>query len=634
MSLIQQIRIAISIVILLVATGCLFLSVYDNHHYLADQLQKKNNDNANTLAMTLSNIEKDAVTVELIIASQFDIGHYKRIAIISPENKPIIERIEAPQNHAAPAWFSQLFNMDIAPGYAIIQSGWKQYGTLQIESNVNLAYEQLWSSTKHTLLWIFMVAVVVNVLCSMLLKKILSPLNQVIHQAESIGARRYITIPEPNTLEFKALVKAMNTLSLRVQSMVKEESMRLDSLNQQINYDDVSGLMNQSFFSNVVSVSLRDEQFSDGALWIIQLKNLPELDQSLGYARTNALIKDLAETLYNSSAQYANMMCGRLGGSHFAIFSKQGIDDFEFANLLKTNLSKLSAQDASVNMQMIIVHTKAKKADEFKDLIKVMQFILDLAVENSPHAIRIMNANSIVASRKDYLSQWNKQFLQAIEHKQLKLERFPVIHRNGSIHHYECVLRLQLEDNGPWLAAGVFIDWATQLDLIKTLDMLALEYAIDSYSNTDHHICLNISASAMKSQDYLELMTKHIHKLQTPEQFCFEVQEDAAFLNFEAFKRFCHAAKALGCQVGLEHVSMHLSQLGELHQIGLDYIKFDGSLIRDLHELPQQQSLLRGLCLMVRSMGITPIAEGVQTEQEMDAVHAIGFEAMTGTIVK
>ncbi|HEY0894029.1 MAG TPA: hypothetical protein VGE32_13300, partial [Cellvibrio sp.] len=61
MSLIKQIRIAISAIILMVAAGCLFLGVYNDHRYMAEQLQKKNNDNANGLAITLSNIQKDNV---------------------------------------------------------------------------------------------------------------------------------------------------------------------------------------------------------------------------------------------------------------------------------------------------------------------------------------------------------------------------------------------------------------------------------------------------------------------------------------------------------------------------------------------------------------------------------------------
>ncbi|MGS7457487.1 LapD/MoxY N-terminal periplasmic domain-containing protein, partial [Mycobacterium tuberculosis] len=84
--------------------------------------------NANGLAITLSNIPKDSVTVELIISAQFDMGHYRRIAIISPENKVMIERVNHNPHSVAPAWFQSVFSVSIQPGIANIQSGWQQYG--------------------------------------------------------------------------------------------------------------------------------------------------------------------------------------------------------------------------------------------------------------------------------------------------------------------------------------------------------------------------------------------------------------------------------------------------------------------------------------------------------------------------
>lgn len=634
MSLVKQIRIAISVIILMVAAGCLFLGVYDDHRFMAEQLQKKNNDNANGLAITLSSIPKDSVTVELIISAQFDMGHYRRIAIISPENKVMIERVNRNPHSVAPAWFQSLFSVTIQPGIANIQSGWQQYGTLVLESEPSLAYDQLWETSRHAVLWTLIVAFLSYVISGFWLKKILKPLDDVIAQAEALGERKYITIAEPATEEFQKLVRTMNTLSDRVKSMVTAESERLNTFNQQINYDEVTGLMNQSHFTNTASVALKNEGFVEGVFIMVQLRNLPEIDKQLGYSVTNQLIKKVADTVQQQMENYHDVFCGRLSGGVFGIFSREPLDDFAVTTELKLMLEKLSAAQQLLQFQFVLTHTKTKKGDDFVDVHRVMQFILDLSEDQAAVPMRVMNANSIVSSRNNYLNQWKEQFLLAIQLKQIKLVRFPVMKRDQHLYHYECPLRLRIAEGEQWLAAGAFIDWASQLDMIQTLDGLALEYAVDMLAKNNDNLSVNVSAAAMRSDEYRDKLQALILTVNQPSRLSFEVTEEAAFSDFVKFREFVHLVKSLGCMIGVEHVVTRLAQLGDLHELGLDYIKFDASLIRDIHLRPQQQSLMRGLCMMVRTMGIVPIAEGVQDQQELDTLNAIGIEAVTGPFVQ
>lgn len=634
MSLIKQIRIAISVIILMVAAGCLFLGVYDDHRFMAEQLQKKNNDNANGLAITLSNIQKDSVTVELIISAQFDMGHYRRIAILSPEHQTMIERINRHPHSVAPAWFQSLFSVSIQPGVANIQSGWQQYGTLIMESEPSLAYDQLWGTSRHAVLWTLIVAFLSYVVSGFWLKKILRPLDEVIAQAEALGERKYITIAEPKTEEFQKLVRTMNTLSERVSSMVTAESERLNTFNQQINFDEVTGLMNQSHFTNTASVALKNEGFVEGMLILVQLRNLSEIDKQLGYSVTNQLIKKVGDAVQHQMSHYQDVVCGRLAGGVFGVFSRQPLDDFAVATELKLVLEKLNAAQQLLHIQFIVTHTKTKKGDDFADIYRVMQFILDLAEDQAAVPMRIMNANSIVTSRKNYLNQWKQQFSQAIEQKQIKLACYPVMQREQQLYHYECPLRLHIDEGDQWLAAGAFIDWASQLDMIKTLDGLALEYAVDMLGKNTARLSVNVSAAAMRSDEYRDKLQALVLSISQPARLSFEVAEEAAFSDFAKFKEFVNLVKSLGCLVGMEHVATRLAQLGDLHELGLDYIKFDASLIRDIHLRPQQQSLMRGLCMMVRTMGILPIAEGVQGQEELDSLNAVGIEAVTGPFVQ
>jgi EAL domain-containing protein (putative c-di-GMP-specific phosphodiesterase class I) len=170
--------------------------------------------------------------------------------------------------------------------------------------------------------------------------------------------------------------------------------------------------------------------------------------------------------------------------------------------------------------------------------------------------------------------------------------------------------------------------------MIKTLDGLALEYAVDMLDKNNANLSVNVSAAAIRSDEYRDKLQALILTVAQPSRLSFEISEEAAFSDFAQFKQFVHLVKSLGCIVGMEHVATRLAQLGDLHELGLDFVKFDASLIRDIHLRPQQQSLLRGLCMMVRTMGIMPIAEGVQDQQELDSLNSVGIEAVTGPFVQ
>ena len=99
MSLIKQLWLAIAVVMSMSLGGSLVVSTQSARHYLEQQLQVKNLDNATSLALSLSQMPKDPVTVELQVAAQFDAGHYRVIRLTSPTVgfSPTIPLIDAGQ---------------------------------------------------------------------------------------------------------------------------------------------------------------------------------------------------------------------------------------------------------------------------------------------------------------------------------------------------------------------------------------------------------------------------------------------------------------------------------------------------------------------------------------------------------
>ncbi len=636
MSLIKQLWLAILLILALASSGSFILSTLASKHYLEQQLQTKNDDNATTLALSMTQLQKDPVTLDLLLSAQFDSGHYKYIALLDPNGKPISERINAETHTKAPGWFVKLIPLELHPGMAEIQDGWTQYGTLKLESDANFAYDKLWDASLPIALWVSLIGLISCYAGGQILKKILRPLDDVVNQAKSIGESRFVMIDVPKTQEFKAVVNAMNTLSNRVKKTVSEESVRLDQLRVENNFDHITGLMNHDFFVNKVDASIsHEEYFHEGVLVVARILNIAEIDQTLGYQETNVLLKRIGDTLQSECENNPELLAGRLSGADFAVFSSLPADSYALGGRIKHLLEKVGdIAQTNLSTHYLTVSTRVTTSDVATKLVTLMHQVLDTMGTENSDVLHVVNPNEVDQYQSSDLREWKDLLTSALDNKRIKLECYPVINQAGELIHYESPVRLQLTSDGKWFCAGEFISWANQLHLINQLDELVLETAVDLLSKGAQPIGLNMSASAICNRGFVDKAVSLIKN--TPNiatRLFFEVPEQGAFDHLPEFRYFCSQLKQLGCNIGIEHVGSRISRLGELHDIGLNYIKIDASIIRDIDSNEANKALLRGLGMIAHSMGVIAIAEGVQTQSELTALKQIGIDGMTGPAI-
>ena len=130
MSLIRQVWLLLTLTLVLAFAGAIGVSVHSARHYLQTQLNLKNNDAAQSLALTLSQQKGDRIAMELSIASQFDTGYYQQIRLLGTGGLPIVERTAPPMKQQAPAWFTDLLGIETDAGTAQVSNGWNQIGRL------------------------------------------------------------------------------------------------------------------------------------------------------------------------------------------------------------------------------------------------------------------------------------------------------------------------------------------------------------------------------------------------------------------------------------------------------------------------------------------------------------------------
>ena len=130
MSLMRQLWLAVVISTVVAFAGSLSISIWSARGYLVQELERKNSDNATSLALAMTQQEKDPVNIDLQVAALFDTGYYQEISVVDPLGKVIAQRLQDKVESHVPAWFVKMLPIPSTPGQAQVSDGWKQYATV------------------------------------------------------------------------------------------------------------------------------------------------------------------------------------------------------------------------------------------------------------------------------------------------------------------------------------------------------------------------------------------------------------------------------------------------------------------------------------------------------------------------
>jgi EAL domain-containing protein (putative c-di-GMP-specific phosphodiesterase class I)/GGDEF domain-containing protein len=636
MSMYRQLWLAIIVSMLLALAGSLFASLLSARAYLEQQLSMKNADNASALALSLSQQNPDAVTTELAVAALFDSGHYESIRVHDPNGKLIIERVAEAGDLGAPEWFASRLPIRAEPGEAQITSGWAQLGTVSLVSHSRFGYEALWTSTREMIAALTLASLIGGYLGSLILRRLRRPLQAVIDQAEAITNRRFISIPEPDVPELHQLAVAMNSTVARLKTMFEEEAARLETLRREANCDKLTALANRDFLIAELRSTLEDENSTGGTLLLIRVADLVGINRRLGREATDDLLRRVAREVGAGATANPDAVAARMNGADFALLLPGQKSCHDLAeDLLHTLVGTMDPYVDGGASAFIGLGSFGRDAG-----LRVVLSQIDAALI-SAEAENINCIREAVFDAGDDLPESNEEWAtiirQALQQRWLRLVEFPVVDRQQRLLHQECPLRLKLEAEGQWLPAGRFFPVAERLGLVKDLDLAALELGLRELEQQPAltGLAINLSASSLGDASFLQrvdgLLKRH---RSAARRIWVEVAETGVLKHIGSFRELCGILRTYGCRVGIEHFGRQFSQIGQLHDLGLNYIKIDASFIRRLEANPGNQTFLEGACSIAHTIGLMVIAEGVATQAELSKLVEVGFDGATGPVVK
>jgi diguanylate cyclase (GGDEF)-like protein len=640
MTLRTQLFLAICLFLLVAFSGSFFFSLENSREQTLSQLRAHAQDAATALGLSLTAQADDPAKMEAVVSAIFDSGYFSSIRIVDIENQQaVVERTAPAKIDKVPAWFVRLVNLRPEGGDALIMHGWQQAARVEVLSNPQFALGKLWESTVGSLIWLLLCGLLSAVIGGWMLRRQFRPLEKMVRQAEAISKREFQSQTRlPGTPELKRVVLAMNQMVEKLKGLFAEEAERSEKLRAESYVDSLTQLANRRFLDEQLADHLQSgEQSREGHLLMLRINDLAGLNQRLGGQRTDALIGTVAQELKRLTQLpgRGTWLAARNRGGEFSLLTP-GLDIADAERLVAEisetveNLHQTGASDCSPVAHLgIVAYRPGEPASAV--LLRLDQALTEARQHPERPWLHLSHSDQSI---NHSLLDWRTWLDDSLTHGKLLLYFQPVVScaDTSQVLHHKVLARL-LDPQGKAIAAGHFLPWIERLGWSARFDLAMLEATLEYLVVNRWPLALSLSGSTLRDPAQLRQIIDLLESLpDLAPLLTLELDEQ----QLPAADQLQHLSRRLldtGYRLGLQHFGGRFSQIGNLTQLGLAYLKIDGAYIRNIDEQTDKRLFIDAMFRATHSIDLPLIAERVETRGELEVILELGVFGAMGRLI-
>ena len=211
----------------------------------------------------------------------------------------------------------------------------------------------------------------------------------------------------------------------------------------------------------------------------------------------------------------------------------------------------------------------------------------------------------------------------ALDNDSFRLDAQPILPLRGNYGRprFELLIRM-LGDRGEIIPPGKFLSAAERYQLMPTVDRWVVHRACGllgkhsaSVGEDIARFAINLSGQSLQDESFLEFVINEIKASGLPPAvLCFELTETATIGNLVKAQNFMRSLQDLGCQFALDDFGTGVSSLAYLKDLSVNYLKIDGSFVRDAITNSRSESMIKAIAQLAKVMCMETIAEYVETD--------------------
>ena len=478
-------------------------------------------------------------------------------------------------------------------------------------------------------------------------RQITRPILSLTHTVSRIGEGHLEErVEQTGQAELGVLQRGVNHMAAHLQAMQDQMQEKIDRatarLVYQASHDALTGLINRREFEQRLERTLQSalQQGREHALCYMDLDQFKIVNDTSGHAAGDELLRQLTLLMHDRVRDRDTL--ARLGGDEFGLLLescqldaarkiaeqlREMVADFRFIWHDKVFSVGISIGLVPINHPMMTL----------ADIMSAADTACYAAKDGGRNRVRVYEADNDALIQRQGEMQWVTRINEALEENRFLLYCQKIMPQQSvedeEIH--EVLLRIA-ERDGNIIAPMAFIPAAERYNLMPAIDRWVIKAAFGALRRliglgTPKSFIIKLSSASLGDPALLDFIRQQLSSPAIlPQHVCFEITETSALIKLSETIRLITELKITGCRFSLGDFGSGMSSFTYLKNLPVDYIKIDGTFVRDLLHDQVDYTIIESIRNIAQAMGLKTIAGFVESEAIMTKLQFMGIHYVQG----
>lgn len=363
-------------------------------------------------------------------------------------------------------------------------------------------------------------------------------------------------------------------------------------------------------------------------LLLIKIDNFQIINNFYGFVVGDYVIEDVGKSL---KSFFQNNCVYRLSGSEFAVTLEESLGFYDLKDYLEKLYANIKGmvvvyQDMSISIEFTLSSIADRSIDDlFSKASMAMKFAQDNRLPYWIYENRMNFENEYERNLK--LSEVVRESIE--DSRVIPYYQAIVDTKTFKIVKYECLARL-VDKQEKIISPLIFIPIAKKIKMYNNVTKLIIEKSFKTFENSDLEFNINLSIEDIMSSSIFNFIINKLKTSKASNRVTFELLESEAVQDFTKVERFINEVKRYGAKLAIDDFGSGFSNFSYLIQMKTDYIKIDGSLIKNIDVDKQSLLVVETIVEFAKKLGVKTVAEYVHTSVVLEKVQELGIDYAQG----
>lgn len=399
-----------------------------------------------------------------------------------------------------------------------------------------------------------------------------------------------------------------------------------EKLNKLANTDSLTDLDNRFKLINDI------KKIHTPALSFLNIDNFRQTNDFYGHYFGDLIIKKVSSFLKLFCKNEKNLHLYRTQADEFAIIANisKDYDKDAFYDKIYDIIRKINNTHLEIENEEISLNLTASISYEDKNIIlstanmalkHAKKQNLHMAVYKDEFSLDKIYANNI---------KWTMKLKSAIKDDKIIPFFQPIVNNNtGKFEKFESLVRL-IDENNQVISPYFFLDVAKQTKHYEKLTKIMISKSFETFKNNNLEFSINLTIDDILNNTIKEYIYEKLEEYNIGSRVVFEIVESESIENFENISTFITEIKKYGCKIAIDDFGTGYSNFEYLLKLNADYIKIDGSMIKNIHKDENAKMVVSVIVDFAKKMKMKTIAEFVENEEILKVVKELDIDYSQG----